>query len=135
MTFFRRRFVEPCVVKGALFRHTAVRSVHSGSKVNQFFFFLQTPHYWRLFSVLAGQVFQKKGVGRGVVRAMTTKVENPEDPLPTRWVMEVMRRRAEELRLQPDTEMNTISVTDVSVPSRCLRLCQNHFCCVVMFAL
>ena len=42
MTFFRRRFVEPCVVKGALFRHTAVRSVHSGSKVNQFFFFTNT---------------------------------------------------------------------------------------------
>ena len=32
--------MEPCVVKGALFPHTAVRCVHSGSKVNQFLFFV-----------------------------------------------------------------------------------------------
>ena len=133
--------MEPCVVKGAPFPHTAVRCVHSGSKVNQFLFFvvlfLKTPHYWHLFSVLAGQVFLKKGVCPGVVRTMTTKVENPEDPLPTRGVMEVTRRRAEELHLQPDTEMNTITVTDMSAPSQCLRLCvcRNHCCCVVMFAL
>ena len=72
------------------------------------------PHYQYLCCMFAGQASLKKGVCPGVAKATTTMVEKAEDLPPMLGVTEVMRRKADELSLRPDTEMNMISATDMS---------------------